>query len=83
MHEQADIILQNNTFYLLLVVDTIEQKQIEPKDFIGVDLDIVNIAVDSTGQVFSGAKVNGMRKRLARIRTKLQKKNTKSTKRLL
>jgi putative transposase len=83
IHGQADLILQNNTFYLLLVVDIPEQKQMVPKNFIGIDLGIVNIAVDSTDETFSGAKVNGLRKRHAHLRSKLQKKNTKSSKRLL
>ncbi len=80
---QADLILQHGTFYLLLVVDVPEGKPNSENGFIGVDLGIVNIAVDSTGEVFSGDKINGLRKRYAKLRTKLQKKGTKSAKRLL
>lgn len=80
---QADLILQNGTFYLLLVVDVPESEPNSENGFIGVDFGIVNIAVDSTGEVFSGDKVNGLRKRYAKLRTKLQSKGTKSAKRLL
>src|SRR5690606_26473738 len=54
-----------------------------PKEFLGVDLGIRNIASDSDGEVFSGDHVNGLRHRYARIRQRLQKKGTKSAKRLL
>lgn len=83
VHGQADLILQNDVFYLLLVVEVPEGKPNSGNGFIGVDLGIVNIAVDSTGEVFSGSKVNNLRKRYAKIRSKLQKKGTKSAKRLL
>lgn len=80
---QADLILQNGVFYLLLVVEFPEHESFTPSDFIGVDLGIKNIAVDSTGEIFSGDKVNGLRKRHAKLRKKLQSKCTKSAKRLL
>jgi putative transposase len=80
---QADLILQDGVFYLLLVVDFPEHEYFTPSDFIGVDMGIVNIATDSTGENFSGDKVNGLRKRHAKLRKKLQSKGTKSAKRLL
>ncbi|NNU95017.1 transposase, partial [Geobacillus sp. NFOSA3] len=80
---QADLVLQNGIFYLLLVVDVPEGQPNSENGFIGVDLGIINIAVDSTGEVFSGSKVNGLRRRHAKLRAKLQKKGTKSAKRLL
>ena len=80
---QADLILQNGVFYLLLVVDVPEGTPNSNGDFIGVDLGIVNIAVDSTGEVFSGSTVNSIRKRNRKLRQKLQSKGTKSAKRLL
>lgn len=80
---QADLILENGTFYLLLVVEIPEPDPFEPEGWIGVDLGIKNIATDSTGEVFSGGHVNNMRKRHLRLRAKLQSKGTKSAKRLL
>ena len=58
-------------------------EQIEVGEALGVDLGIVNIATDSDGEVYSGAQINGLRKRHARLRAKLQHKGTKSAKRLL
>ncbi|WP_142300501.1 RNA-guided endonuclease InsQ/TnpB family protein [Bacillus paralicheniformis] len=80
---QADLILVDGTFYLLLVVEFPNDAPIKTEDVIGLDLGIVNIATDSDGKAFSGAKINNLRKRYARIRAKLQAKQTKSAKRLL
>jgi putative transposase len=80
---QADLIFVDGVFYLLLVVEFPEGTLIETTELIGIDLGIVNIATDSTGQSFSGSKINNLRKRYARIRSKLQAKKTKSAKRLL
>lgn len=80
---QADLILQDGVFYLLLVVEFPKPELISPSDVIGVDLGIKNIAVDSTGEVFSGNKANSIRNRYAKLRSRLQKKGTKSAKRLL
>lgn len=80
---QSDLILRNGTFYLAVVVDAPEPPTSEPSEFLGLDLGIVNIAADSDGQTYSGDQVNGLRKRHAKLRGKLQSKNTKATKRLL
>ncbi|MBA1335713.1 MAG: putative transposase [Firmicutes bacterium] len=80
---QADLILVDGVFYLLVVVELPDGSPTDTKDFLGVDFGIKNIAVDSDGEAFSGAKVNGIRKRHAKLRAKLQKKGTKSAKRLL
>jgi IS605 OrfB family transposase len=80
---QADLILQDGVFYLLLIVDFPEHEYFSPSGFIGVDLGIKNIAVDSTGETFSGDKVNGLRKRHSKLRKRLQSKGTKSAKHLL
>jgi len=80
---QADLILQDGTFYLLLVVDRPEPPKMDTKEFLGVDLGVVNIATTSDGKEFSGAVIRGIRYRHAALRKKLQKKGTKSAKRLL
>ena len=80
---QADLILQDGTFYLMLVVERPESAKVDIKSFLGVDLGIVNIATTSDGKEYSGAAVRGMRRRFARLRRKLQKKNTESAKRLM
>lgn len=80
---QADLVYRGGNFYLAICVDIPEPPTDEPTDWLGVDLGIKNIAADSDGETFSGNKVNSMRHRAARLRAKLQKKGTKSAKRLL
>lgn len=80
---QADLVYKDGTFYFYICVDVPEPPQIEPDDFLGVDLGIVNIATTSDGEQISGSQLNNVRARYASLKSKLQKKGTKSAKRLL
>ena len=80
---QADLVLVNGIFYLMLCVDLPEAPQSDSDDFLGVDLGIVNLATDNLGENISGYAVNGVRFRSVKLRKKLQSKGTKSAKRLL
>ena len=80
---QADLIYRDGQFYLAVVVDVPEPPPLKPDDWLGVDLGIVNLAADSDGETYSGGQINGLRKRHAKLRERLQKKGTKSAKRLL
>jgi len=80
---QADLVYRDGVFYLFVTVDVPEAEPFDPEGFLGVDLGIVNIATDSDGAQHSGAVVNGLRHRHRRLRQKLQKKGTKSARRLL
>jgi predicted transposase len=51
---QCDLVHKGGKFYLLATVDLPEPPPVEVKDFLGIDLGIVNLAVDSEGEVFSG-----------------------------
>ncbi len=53
------------------------------EEALGVDLGVVNIAVDSDGQVHSGSHINNVRYRHRRLRARLQAKATRSAKRKL
>lgn len=80
---QADLIDRDGMFYLAVVVDVPEPPVGDPKDWLGVDLGIINIAADSDGETHSSGHLNGLRKRHGKVRMRLQKKGTKSAKRLL
>src|SRR6266566_2724657 len=80
---QADLLYRNGTWYLAVTLDVPTPTPDEPTDTLGVDLGIVNIATDSTGETFSGAQVEKTRKRLHTLRQQLQKRGTKSAKRHL
>ncbi len=52
-------------------------------DVLGIDLGLVNLATDSSGETFSGHLVEKTRKRHHALRGRLQKRGTKSAKRHL
>jgi hypothetical protein len=52
---QADLILQDGVFYLLLVVGL---PLIEAEGVLGIVLGVKNIVSDSMGETFSGAELN-------------------------
>ncbi len=80
---QADLVYRQGRFYLLCTIDMPEETPIEPKDVIGVDLGIVNIATDSTGETFTGEKVEKTRQALRRASRRAQSCGTKSARRRL
>lgn len=80
---QVDMIYRDGDFFLLATCDMPEGDPVEANDILGVDLGVVNIATDNTGEVFSNEKVEKARVRIHRHRGNLQKKNTKSAKRRL
>lgn len=56
---------------------------LKTEQFIGIDMGVVKIAVDSQGEEFSGAPVEKVRQRYHNLRKTLQKKGSKSAKRHL
>jgi len=80
---QVDLVYRDGKFSLYATCDMPEDTPIEPDDVLGIDLGVVNVAVDSTGEVFSNEKVETARVRIHRHRAKLQRRNTKSSKRKL
>ncbi|MEV4244708.1 transposase [Streptosporangium canum] len=81
---QADLVYRDGMFFLAVVIDVPEPPGGgEPDGWLGVDLGIVNLATDSTGEAHSGKGVRAVRRRNAALRARLQAKGTKSAKRLL
>jgi putative transposase len=80
---ESDLIFFKGMFFIATVCDVEEPKQIDVEGVLGVDLGIVNIAVDSDGEVHSAKGVNNIRYRRQSLRSKLQKKGTRSAKRKL
>lgn len=80
---ESDLCLINGEFYLFT---SCEVNEPDPKDvdgFLGVDLGVANIAVDSDGEIHQGKTVKNVRFRQRRLRQKLQKKGTHSSRRRL
>ena len=80
---EVDLIYINKTFYLACVCDVDEESIIDPEGILGIDLGIVNVAVDSEGKHYSGKDIEIYRKKMANRRKNLQKKGTRSAKRKL
>ena len=80
---QADLVYRKGQFYLYCTVDLPEDTPIDPSAFLGVDLGIAEIASTSDGKRYSGSEVKSVRHRHRRLRTKLQRKQTRAAKRRL
>jgi putative transposase len=80
---QADLVYRQGKFYLLCTIEMPEGTPVEPTDVIGVDLGIVNLATDSDGEAFSGAKTERVRKKYHGRRRGLNRRGTKSARRRL
>jgi IS605 OrfB family transposase len=77
-HGQCDLVRRKDGKWLLLV--TVEVPDVAPKastDFIGVDFGVVNLAVDSDGQMHMGDDVERTRKHYEKVKRSLQRKATK------
>ena len=80
---QADLLYRRGTFYLAVTLDAPEPTPDDPSDMLGIDLGIINLATDSSGESFSGQAVEANRKRHLALRQRLQKRGTRSAKRHL
>ncbi len=80
---QADLVYRDKKLFLFCTIDLPEAAPIEVNDYLGVDLGIVNIAVDSEGEAHSGEAIDKNRKRCATARKQHQRKGTKGARRKL
>ena len=80
---QADLVSRDGKLYLFCTIDMPEGEPVEIEDAIGVDLGIVSLATDSTGETFTGTKVEETRQRYAKRRAGLNRVGTKSARRRL
>lgn len=80
---ETDLVLIRGQFYLCATCDIKEPAPFEPLDVLGVDLGIVNIAVDSDSVRYSGAHLNNLRRRRRKQRKQIQAVGTKSARRKL
>ncbi|CAA9254686.1 MAG: Putative transposase or IS (ACLAME 318) [uncultured Cytophagales bacterium] len=80
---ESDLCLVKGKF-LVNATCIVEEPTLEDvKDVLGVDLGIVKLATDSSGESFSGEAVENTRKRYGKLRAALQSCGTKSAKRHL
>lgn len=80
---QADLVLRNGAFYLFVTLDVPEPPLEPASDYLGVDLGIVNLAVDSDGTVHTGEAIERQRRIHNHRRRNLQRKGTRQARRKL
>jgi transposase len=82
---QADLVLRDGRFFLYATLDVPEETPGDPapEDYFGLDLGIVNLAVDSDGTVYGGAAVERHRRTDAHRRRNLQRRGTRRARRKL
>lgn len=82
-HGETDLVHREGKWFLFTTIDIPDVRESEAVDVLGVDFGIVEIAADSDGTKYSGSTLNKIRNRNRALRRKLQRKGTKSAKRLL
>ena len=80
---EVDLQMQGGDFYIAVTCEVPEAAPIVATDVLGVDLGIVNLAVDSDGEPFSGEGVERCRRRYAHRRRNLQRRGTRAARRKL
>lgn len=80
---QCDLVYRQGKFFLYASIDLPPKPPVEVKDFLGVDLGIANLAVDSDGKQYSGADVETVRQRHHRLRQRVQKVGTRGARKKL
>ena len=72
-HGESDLVYRNGQFYLLATCDVADPDPIDVDGALGIDLGIVNLAVDSDGETYSGEYVERVRRRYNRRRARCKR----------
>ena len=80
---EADLVYKKGKFYLFQTVDVPEEDVEDVEEFIGVDMGLLEIAALSNGKNFSSKKLNDYREKRQKVRSSLQRKGTKGSKKVL
>lgn len=80
---QVILLYKNSKFYLVAIVEVPEPPEKVNKEFLGIDMGVKVLAVDSKGQVYSGKEVDKKRIKLDKLKSALQKCGSKAAKRHL
>ncbi len=81
---ESDLVRRNGKWFLVATCEVLAQPlNTRPRDWIGVDRGLTNLASTSDGDNHQGRGLLRYRRRMARVRAELQTKGTKSAKRKL
>lgn len=70
---QVDIVYRQGQWYLYATIELPDTAPVEPTDFLGVDLGVINLAMTSDGIPHSGKDIEACRTRYQRRRQRLQR----------
>jgi len=80
---EVDLVYKKGKFYLFQTVDILEENVEDVEEFIGVDMGLISIATLSNGKEFSSKKLQEYREKRQKIRSSIQRKCTRGSKKLL
>lgn len=80
---EADLVYKKRKFYLFQTVDIPDENIDDVEDFIGVDFGLTDIVVTSDGVKHTADTLNAYREHRQKVRSSIQRKGTRSSKRLL
>ena len=80
---EADLVYKKGKFYLFQTVDVPDADIIDIEEFIGVDFGLVSIATLSKGKEFNSKKLQDYREKRQKVRSSVQSKRTRGSKKLL
>ena len=78
---QVDLKYENKQWFLLCTVDIPNSEQYVPKNCVGIDLGVKQIATTSDGESYSGDTIENKRVQFSEHRKRLQKRGTRSANR--
>ena len=80
---EADLLYRKGKFYLFQTVDVVEDDVKDVEEFIGVDFGLTDIAVTSDGTKHSAEWLNQYREKRQKVRSSIQSKGTRNSRKLL
>ena len=78
---QVDLVYKSGKWFLLCTIDIPNSEQYVPKNCIGIDLGVKQIATTSDGESYSGDTIEKKRVQFSEHRKRLQKRGTRSANR--
>ena len=80
---EADLVYKKGKFYIFQTVDIPEQDIDDIESFIGVDFGLTDIIVTSDGVKYSADWINSYREHRQKVRSSIQRKGTRNSRKLL
>jgi len=80
---EADLVFKKEKFYIFQTVEVPEEDMKDIEEFIGVDFGLVSIATLSNGKEFNSKKLQDYREKRQKVRSSVQSKRTRGSKKLL